>query len=925
MMPSSSFRKNLVRHVILPVCLLAWMNPCPAPAQSNTGTLPRKSMSTGNYTDKKTGAKHNWQVNGAHTLLWDGAPYLPVGGEFAPRSFGASSDAGWQDDVKALELLKARGIRDLIIWPDKPLVEIPTAVLQRLIDYLDANDFRYGLSFGQGLTTPATGYVVKPNQYRYENPRELTALWQVSGVDRGLYFLVDGANDARFVRGGEATVHDGVASAPIDVPQTVAKPVALLLPHKTLTASPVGTLPDLWTHFDSYRDRVLTYLEKIKFGSGFRFYLDPLARHLGFSGEADYLVPDSDSFRVEWESYLNKTYTNAEDVKSHWLLSDDFRTIQELARLVPLWNRKRGLPYLFDPVTARVYRTQQSETLEASWWDDFLHWRDQSIGYYMNALADTLKHQVADVPVVYTWTREEALFSGSDPAAGFDGLAVATRAQDPTRLSRVTGLVYSAAEQASRTMWLIVSEINRSAYVERGHDTGVAKAQDGLSVANATGYATNREMETDLTDLRRIGMKGLFVNALQPDSGASRAIGNWSGAPESLDWLHTFASGLAADASVANFAPRVLYYPESVPSPARTMLIPGTNSVYWLPANITGKPVTLWPAFAGYVIQGGTEKSQDTVLYSLTGPRKTRIFLPDITKIQARTAEGSPIPLKILSKLSAEVTIDATPMIFTTDGEEVVPEAAAADALTQLALLNQIAHLQEQNSSNIGQPDLGDVEYKTAAMYFHKGFFGTSYAAARQMIDRMTDLVRPYIWMEGEAATAQNFTEVAPNAEASGGNYLRLSTPDPARYPVSVYAARYAFDVPNDGDYRIWIAGSLPGPETSPITWYIDRRPEQEPASPTPQGPLYLQQHFGWYQLGTARLEKGPHNLTVKVVDRAAATGQFALGIDSILVIPVNREFTPNATIRPIPIDPETARAVTKTRPRKQQGKSKSP
>jgi hypothetical protein len=129
--------------------------------------------------------------------------------------------------------------------------------------------------------------------------------------------------------------------------------------------------------------------------------------------------------------------------------------------------------------------------------------------------------------------------------------------------------------------------------------------------------------------------------------------------------------------------------------------------------------------------------------------------------------------------------------------------------------------------------------------------------------------------------------------------------------------------VPDDEDYQIWLAGSTPGPETSPISWYIDKRSEQEPANPVPQGPLYLQDRFGWIKLGTAHLEKGNHRLSIKITDRAATTGIYSYAIDALLLMPVKREFVPNTTIKPVPIDPETAKAILKKSPKPQRGKQK--
>ena len=57
--------------------------------------------------------------------------------------------------------------------------------------YLDANDFRYGLSFGKGMSRPLVGMVIRPTVYRYFEVNGLTATWQVSNTDSGLFALVE--------------------------------------------------------------------------------------------------------------------------------------------------------------------------------------------------------------------------------------------------------------------------------------------------------------------------------------------------------------------------------------------------------------------------------------------------------------------------------------------------------------------------------------------------------------------------------------------------------------------------------------------------------------------------------------------------------------------------------------------------------------
>src|SRR5690348_4905581 len=159
----------------------------------------------GAYVDAKSHGKHSWNVNGQHGLLWDGRPYLPVGGTFTPRSLDENTDAAWNQDVAALSTLKAHGINDLILWPTRPLPDISQQAMQRLIDELDAKGFHYGLSFGPGIVQPARGYVIRPTVYRFEDPTGITALWQTTDADAAAYFTVDADKQSAIVRKGMAT------------------------------------------------------------------------------------------------------------------------------------------------------------------------------------------------------------------------------------------------------------------------------------------------------------------------------------------------------------------------------------------------------------------------------------------------------------------------------------------------------------------------------------------------------------------------------------------------------------------------------------------------------------------------------------------------------------------------------------------------
>jgi hypothetical protein len=868
-----------------------------------------KVASAGTFTDKD-GHKHAWQVTPEHALLWNGTPYLPVGGTFAPRSLLNESEAAWDEDKKALDALKAKGLLDVIIWPERALHAIPSASLQRLLDTLEAKEFRYGLAFGMGLAAPLTGYIVRPAYYRHEDRDTLSATWQVANTETGLFTLVDVTNENRLLRGGIVNAREGVISVPTEPPAGAGRVVANLFPRKSLPAGN-GTLPDIWSQYDAYRDKTLTALSGIKFGKGLRFFLDPLARRIGFQGEADYLVPDSEAFRLEFESFLARRYPNFAELKQGWGVTEgDFTKHEQLARLMPLWANDRGIPYFYDVISNNTYRVL--DTRQSRWWQDFIECRNESVTYAMNAMATALKRQIAEVPVVYTWTQMHPMFLSAPKADGYDGLGITVNASGSALLTRTLGPAYSSAEQSGRTLWSVATEVvgtpaavTRAAGPNEGSQNGTAAAENG-------GYGSQTELFTTLDGLRRIGVKGFFAEGFQTNpSDAQQGVTDWMTKPERLDWLREYATRIEREPNAARYAPRVLFFPQTAPGPARIGLVPGTTNVYWLNAFTRGEILDWWPSYSGYIIRNG-DAPPETVLVSLQGPRKTHLQVPDPKQVRAFTPDGDPVPLKIQGKDIIEVTLDTTPVIFRTggpNGQRLVPKEAAEDILGQLGVLVQKAIAQKLPAIDAERAAL---DRATTAFKTHRDY-DTAYTFARSSLDGLTFLVAPYIWLEGELTyqRAHTFNEIAPHVEASGGGYLRLSTPNaPSRIG---YGAPYVFDVPEDGSYTLWLAGTVPGPNTSPIRWRINTEPEREVANPTPQGPLYLGDRFGWIQLGTVNLQKGPQqSLRIYVTDRAASPQEYIFSIDAILL--TRSAFAPNGPVRPAPIDAYTLRNYQKTK-----------
>ncbi len=875
----------------LSLALVSLLASIPGKAQqaSATGQAAPPSIHEEVYIDHG-GAKHPWTITSSHSLLWEGTPYLPVGGTFAPRSLQDDSDAAWQEDVRSLNSLKAKGILDLLLTPSKSLPAIPLASFQRLLDYLDTNGFRYGLSFGPGLTKPLSGVVVKPANYRYFEADSLTAHWRASNADKGFVAIVEdnGSGEFRIVKSDTYTIKDNFLSVPLEPVKNSGRLIGLLYPHKTLPTGTEGALPDLWSGFDDYRDQLLAYLGQVKFGKGLRFLLDPLARHLGLAGEFETIIPESEAFRLEWESYLSRIYPGVEDAKARWaMMETDLKSFDELSRLVPLWQGNRGIGYLYDPQGDKMLRV---DSTKPGFWQDFYTFRNQSIAGYMKSIASVLKHQVADVPVVYTWTQNHPIFFNGD-TDGFDGYGLATHGTPS--VARQLGPVLGAIEQAARPMWYVATEVSPNVPLP----APVSPQPPPGSPAAATRAA----LFGLLDDLKKVGVKGFFASDSTHDNGVSNI---WVTMPDRLDWLHDYGAQLGTQTSAARYEPHVLFYPQNAPGPAHIGPVPGASNVLWLSSVASGESLDLWPSFSGYIINLD-ESHAETVLISNNGPRQVHILVPDNRSVQAFTPDGAPVAIKLINKTEFLLRLDTTPTIIKAGSQRLILREAAEDAISQLEAMMVL-------SRSSKSPETQNVKasvYQAQDAFTRKNY-DTAYLYARVGLDQLIDVLKPYIWFEGEATVkdAHTFDDIGSHPEASGERFLRLSNPNPpSKYG---YGAHWEFDVVADGRYNVWMAGSVPGPSVSPMRWAIDTAPNLDPVDKNAHGALYASDSFGWTLLGAANLKKGRHVLEIEVIDRAVSPPIYNFGVDAFLLTRSGQ--TPSGTLRPVPVDAQTLQSIPK-------------
>jgi hypothetical protein len=827
-------------------------------------SLAQKPEARGTFVDR-AGKKWHWNVTASHTLFWDRQAYVPVGGLFHSHYLAdqGQSDAAWDSDLKSLSVLKGKGITDLILDPVISAVDVPAPAWQRVVDYLDSNGFHYGISFGAAITTPLSGTVVKPSAYRIQNVDQNTNVaWNVADTDTARYLFCD--KEGNLLKFGQMRVSGGEARATPDA-KVGADSIAMLYPHKRMKPGGSGAPPDIWASFDSYRDRLLASLGQVKFGAGLRFFLDPLTHGLAVTGEADYLIPDSPAFRLEWEAWLAQRHIHIDDLNAAWRLERrDVKDFKQAASLIPLWADQRGLPKYVDPSSGDVLDMDVNSDSNR-FWTDIRAFRTQSLSYYMNAMADVLKHEIAEVPVVYTYAPGHKIFTNPNADGGFDGLGIAAYGGGSKLVTGGADYAYSQSNDSAKSLWLLVTE-----------------TQGGAAAKTQTGYASQQELFQDLDWLRTIGAKGFFVRGFQPAPDSARVALT----SDQLDWVKLYGDRMGKESGMAVSQPKTLPFPESAAGLVHAGPI-GAGGVWWVRSALPGRPLMFGSSYAGYTI--AMPDGEATVMWSLRGPRETHLSLTaDPRNVTVMTPDGVPIHPRIeQKKLTIVLPMDRTPVIIRAGGSEVFPVEAASDTIKQLQSLVKQAldnHMPAETYEYALTTSLS--AYRTSPV--------TAYESAIKALDGVAELVQPFTWLEAENPESHTFTEAVGNTACSGSGLLVLnsdSQPGPAGY-----AAHYKFTVPADDAYDVWIACTPPGQSTSPFVWRMDSSDPHSVTEASVTGSSYSADSLVWLKLGRVPLKKGMHNLAIRVTERAGS-GRFSLAMDSIVV--TRSAFTPNGITRP--------------------------
>jgi hypothetical protein len=846
--------------------LLAAIFLCLVGAQQCFAQTPGvKLVSKGEYKDKD-GAVHAWRVDGAHTLYWDGQPYIPVGGVFYSRYICIDqTEDNWQADIRSLESIKNAGITDLLLKSIRPITLTKPEAWQKLLDYLDSSGFTYGIDLADGPKTHLTGIIVEPSRYRVPDIiKDETFIFDMPDVTSALWMLCSASTGSVLSNGGASVTNGKVKIQVKSRPDQTC--VLLVYPSRELSNDnkPAGVY-DLWSGFDDYRDLLLTFVSKIKFGKGLRFFVDPLTSKMDFEGEMTSLIPDSSDYRLEFEAYLAKKYLNIGSLNAAWALSgSNIASFQEAARLIPLWHGTRGIQALYDRARGERHTV---DSAHSTIWNDIVDFRDSSAQNYMNIAADVLKRNAADVPVIYKANRQHRILANSRSRGGFDGLGVESYGHGLDLITNAAGQVYSVSEDAVRSMW----------YVVTGTQDTASKSK---SVA---GYDNKERMFADLDTLAEIGSKGIFVLGLQvlpEDEWKNHSL---SLLPDQMGWLKEFKDKFIST-DRANYIPQVVYFPsEPVVGAEIKRLGPGQ---WWLPSLRMGTAIMEGDTIGAYTVPG-----QDGVcIWSRSGPFTATFPLSADQKPKLIYPSGANGLLSVEKKkktgVRATLKLDESPVIISgIDPLQAFPIEMVENELTKLGPL-----VEQAKAAGARVPNY-EVASERARSVLKSGRSAIAYDIARTFVKEIGNEVGVYFWIEGEQSVSHNFDKVESLIRASAGGCLVLDTKSVP--PMTPYTAIYPLTITKDGMHEIWLAGLPIEKGASPFSFSIDNNEWQQG---TEVAVSEYCNNLAWMKIGSANLTKGIHTLQIKI-DDVNPNGSYKFAIDAIAVSPST--FKPDGVKKP--------------------------
>ncbi len=481
---------------------------------SINGKYGYKPLSNGVYQAKKTGRNHFWYVSQENTLIWDGEPYIPIGGMECPDTVIyysqelSDNENNWAKDKQELEYMIANGVTDLYINPTGGADNAPGWVWEYLFSFLEEHGVRYGLQTNGAKNQMVDSFYIRSNVGAIEvtnvtSGGRIEKLANVPIYGRtesasGYYTLINSAD--RAVKTGECRV-EWVSGEQYRFTADISLPSQGT--YKVVFTPKLRHYNNLMCNFwdSDAREENLEYAkifgDSVPMGDNFRCIVDPLSNESGYYNVQESMRPYSADYNALYKKWLQEKYTSVAQLLTAWNTSgiSDFETA---SRLIPVYtaanNQSDYAVYAADPETNRIY-TLGGRT--GVMWTDYLTFRDESTAEFYNAVCDAYK-KTADVPIVVknVWGHKE-YFINKNQKGGLDGLG-AEAYGSAGALRNLQASCYGMGQQFGKTAWLIVTETETEEQISVKYESG------------EYGYGTEQNMHGHFDALLESGAKGIF-------------------------------------------------------------------------------------------------------------------------------------------------------------------------------------------------------------------------------------------------------------------------------------------------------------------------------------------------------------------------------------------------------------------------------
>lgn len=777
------------------------------------------------------GAGISWTINEHGALVWNGQPYLPVG----TRIEGSPA---------AIKAAKAAGVQDVLI--DLPVggagwAECDQALKETGLRYLMRID---------SLAPMARGFAVQPESYRVDGISKSGPVRVSLPGATSAFVVLASKRDRSVTASGRYPVENGTLNYDVKGPAGVDLDCVLLIyPEMTSLEQ-----PDFWENLDGQRDALLGNLKKFPPTAGLRAIVNPLGRTETLPGKSPRFVPTSPYFRFELAQLLEQRYRTVETALRSWSVSssaltsysmdsvDDknpkpLATFEDLARLVPLWSGSRGVPDLFDPQTNRIYTCDDHRS---TFWSDVAEAINAAETKRYQRLVDAI-HSVVDVPVIQEWAGWSAPYETKQPSV--DGIGMKAYGTTPSELVETGCRATSSILRWPTPGWLVAT------------DADLGNAKDAASQLGGV-----------LDDLTSLGARGIFVRADDPAVLKAVVAEN---------------QRRASNADLASTSPAPVFFPENATNPAVAQRLPAGH--WWLPAPADGNRIDFGSLFSGYQMR---LDGQNSYAIWTAAPGRFKLLMAKPEGATFTTVDGTDPNPKIV-KGGVEVNLTELPLLVTKTEELPVPAPAVDETVTRFAAavkLNDTYHGDLTQESLLFQQNYAGLARNP----------GGNFVLLRQIYRHTVEKMGTFTWIEAEAPTTTNFSDVISAPGASGDSALALHTSIPS--PTGFFAD-YRIPVRSTEPQEVWVAARIPAEERAGLQVLVADQPlliTEPPIGSYGTG-------FAWYRLGTTRLSGNVTSLKVRFNFAESAD----VAIDAIVLSP--GQFHPSGVRMPdlaLPIGP---------------------